>query len=534
MRPGGGWRTALAVLVCGLGVASAAHGQCMLANPSFELAGASGAVFAGWSQFGSVGSSAIATHGAVAARVSGPSTGGWDVSGYWQPLDCAPGQQWTVGVDVRPTSLRPLVGGCRAIVNIEWRNAANALISYESHVVADPSTPRDTSLRATFQSGPAPAGTVSARLLLGVLQSPTDPSPDVIYDRATFVKLTSPSLDELQWSDFPGTQTLAFSGYQWRVKGTGYYGPGPNLFSSAGDAVWVDGAGDLHLTIRQVGGAWYSTEVALTQALGYGDYVFTTLGRLDNFDPVTVLGLFVWEYGPCYDNAFLWWNPYNEFDIEYSRWGSPANPDAQFVAQPADYPGNRHQFNATFSDTSRVSHAFRWLSDRVECRTWRGGPLDESPATTLNTWTYRGPHIPRPDQPRVHMNLWQNNGTPAVPQEAVIEQFAFVSANGALVGVPATRPPPAGVTLSLAGPNPFRASTTLRYAAPAAGDASITVFDVAGRAVRTLLAGPVTAGEHLLAWDGRDDAGRTAPPGLYLCRCRFGATSATARLIRLR
>ena len=66
-----------------------------------------------------------------------------------------------------------------------------------------------------------------------MLQSPTDPIPDVIYDQAMFANIGPPTLDQVQWSDFPGAKTLSFSGRTWRVKGPGYYGPGPNLFSDA-------------------------------------------------------------------------------------------------------------------------------------------------------------------------------------------------------------------------------------------------------------------------------------------------------------
>ncbi len=101
--------------------ANGAQGQCLLANPSFELGGSSGNVFGGWNQFGPVGSPPNATHGSVAARVSGPNLGGWDVAGYWQRLDCAPGESWSVSVDAWHTSTKPLTGQSKAIVNIEWR-----------------------------------------------------------------------------------------------------------------------------------------------------------------------------------------------------------------------------------------------------------------------------------------------------------------------------------------------------------------------------------------------------------------------------
>ena len=54
--------------------------------------------------------------------------------------------------------------------------------------------------------------------------------------------------------------------------------------------------------------------------------------------------------------AFSWWNPYDEIDIEYSRWGNPGNPGAQFVAQPYDYPGNLSQFSANPHGLTRPSN----------------------------------------------------------------------------------------------------------------------------------------------------------------------------------
>ena len=198
---------ALAATVCGLALASGASAECMLANPSFELPGSGGNRFAGWSQFGSVGSSTTAAHGAVAARVSGPNTGGWSVSGYWQQQDAVPGERWSASGLVLHPSSRPLTGQSQAIVNVEWRDAGGNLISYESHPAAVAATPPNVLREFSFETEPAPAGTAAARILLGVLQGPADPVPDAIYDEVRFERLGSPSLDEKQWLDFPGGRT---------------------------------------------------------------------------------------------------------------------------------------------------------------------------------------------------------------------------------------------------------------------------------------------------------------------------------------
>jgi hypothetical protein len=397
------------------------HAQCILANPSFEIAGSGGQVFGGWEQLGDVGSVSFATHGSVAARVSGPDWGGWDVSGIRQQQDSYPGQRWKVAGKVAHSAAHPLTGECRAIVNVEWWDSGG-MMSYESHDVALPSTSTDEYQSFTVLSNPAPSGTVAMRALFAVLQSPTDPPPDVYYDQVTVLSQSYPTLEDMQWNDFPGGRTISFSGRTWRVKGPGYYGPGPNHFSDSASSVWVDGEDRLHMTIRNVGGTWYSTEVALAETLGYGDYIFTTEGRLDLLDQAAVLGMFTWQYGPCYDDGYLWWNPYNEFDIEFSRWGDPVNDIAQFVAQPWDWYGNLDRFDASFSDGEITSHAFRWLPDRVECRSWRGGPVDEAPENMIHSWTYTGPHIPRPEIPRVHVNLWRCCDEPSSNQEVVLDR----------------------------------------------------------------------------------------------------------------
>lgn len=522
----------LAAVVIGAGVSGGpvtVSAQCMLANPSFELAGSNPAVFAGWNQFGPVGSSASAFHGAGAARVTGPNTGGWAVSGFWQSLDCAPGQRWSASVWVRHETVDPLAGQSRALLNIEWRDAGGNLISYESHTAADASTPKDAWRSYSVQSQAAPAGTASIHFLLGVLQGPTDPTPRVLFDIPACLSLGPPTHESLQWNDFPGGRTVNFGGRTWRVKGPGFYGPGPNLFDDSAGAVWVDAWGRLHLSIRNIGGSWYSSEVTLTDALGYGDYVFTTRGRLDLLDPNAVLGLFLWEYGDCYDTAYLWWNPYNEIDIEFSRWGNPAGTNAQFVAQPWDAAGNLFRFTAAFGDDEVTSHAMRWLPQRVEYRSWRGGPDAEGPANMIASWTYEGPHLPRPETPRVHLNLWQL-ATPAAGQEVVFDAFTFRPAcvpGWCVVGVTSPASPAVGLS---AAPNPVVSGTAIRYSVPVAGDVELSVLDITGRRVRRLASGAMRPGEQVVHWNGRDDDGRRVPPGVYLFLLRAPGVVETKRL----
>ncbi|RPJ44096.1 MAG: hypothetical protein EHM19_07310, partial [Candidatus Latescibacterota bacterium] len=68
-------------------------------------------------------------------------------------------------------------------------------------------------------------------------------------------------------------------------------------------------------------------------------------------------------------------------------------------------------------------------------------------------------------------------------------------------------------------PNPFTGSTTLRFAAPAAGGmVRLDVYNVRGERVRVLGEEPVGPGPHAVEWNGRDYRGRALPPGVYFVR----------------
>jgi subtilisin-like proprotein convertase family protein len=83
-------------------------------------------------------------------------------------------------------------------------------------------------------------------------------------------------------------------------------------------------------------------------------------------------------------------------------------------------------------------------------------------------------------------------------------------------------------------PNPFNSSTTVRYRMPREATVNLTLYNTLGQEVRTLISGPVPAGEHVAVWDGRDAHGANAATGMYLVRLEAGGRLATGKLLLLR
>lgn len=65
-------------------------------------------------------------------------------------------------------------------------------------------------------------------------------------------------------------------------------------------------------------------------------------------------------------------------------------------------------------------------------------------------------------------------------------------------------------------PNPFNPVTTIRFTTATTGAVRLTVTDLAGRLVTTLVEGILDGGNHEVVWRGRDMAGNPSPSGVYL------------------
>jgi hypothetical protein len=107
-------------------------------------------------------------------------------------------------------------------------------------------------------------------------------------------------------------------------------------------------------------------------------------------------------------------------------------------------------------------------------------------------------------------------------------------------GVPGREPgrdQKGSVILEQRGPNPFSASTTIRYELPERSRVELAIFDVAGRLVERLEAGWAHAGLHETVWNRSAGEGSRAASGVYFCRLLVessgGFTSSGLKLVVL-
>jgi len=93
---------------------------------------------------------------------------------------------------------------------------------------------------------------------------------------------------------------------------------------------------------------------------------------------------------------------------------------------------------------------------------------------------------------------------------------------------------PANFQLDQNYPNPFNANTTIGYTIQNGGEASLAIYDLAGRKVADFLNGNQSAGNYQVIWDGTDNYGQVVSSGVYFYRLQAEGKSETRRMMLLK
>jgi hypothetical protein len=157
---------------------------------------------------------------------------------------------------------------------------------------------------------------------------------------------------------------------------------------------------------------------------------------------------------------------------------------------------------------------------------WQGAAVDASTAGTMRI-RRTGVRV----QAFIHGELiWEAdlNATPVTYLAIVLQNNGTIDATSVVFddfsvtadAVTAVGDDDAGTRVSFAPPwpNPAAQGTQLSFRLAVAQPLDLSLYDLAGRHVRTLLAGSYPAGPHAVAWDGADGGGRRVAAGTYIWR----------------
>ena len=83
-------------------------------------------------------------------------------------------------------------------------------------------------------------------------------------------------------------------------------------------------------------------------------------------------------------------------------------------------------------------------------------------------------------------------------------------------------------------PNPFNPTTKISYDLPEASVVSLSIYDLMGREIRTMINSEQTAGFKNIQWNGTDNLGKSVPAGMYIYTIQAGEFRQTRKMVLLK
>lgn len=240
------------------------------------------------------------------------------------------------------------------------------------------------------------------------------------------------------------------------------------------------------------------------------------------------------------------------------------NPELDHTLDPEDQcavTGNASSFNIGTDDVDggatrllspvydltgmAVPHVFyyRWYAVNDALDAWQvhvsddGGSswtLLESTTAHENYWQPIDidltPHLGALDQ--VRFRFTAEDPDPGQVVEGALDDFTLYDASPGATGA-GTFAPRLRLDLAQNRPNPFPGATTIDFAIPAQEAVRLSVFDVRGARVATLVDGVLEAGAHRVEWDGQDMGRRRAAAGVYFYRLETKDELRTRKMVRI-
>ena len=83
-------------------------------------------------------------------------------------------------------------------------------------------------------------------------------------------------------------------------------------------------------------------------------------------------------------------------------------------------------------------------------------------------------------------------------------------------------------------PNPFNPTTTINYQLPVNSKVKLSIYNIKGQKVKTLISDQLLAGQHSVVWNGTDDNGKSISSGIYFYKMNTGEYTSIKKMILLK
>ncbi len=100
--------------------------------------------------------------------------------------------------------------------------------------------------------------------------------------------------------------------------------------------------------------------------------------------------------------------------------------------------------------------------------------------------------------------------------------------------IPKVKKLPVQFNLSQNYPNPFNATTIIEYDLPQASSVQLSIFDLNGQKIKSLINQEMNSGSHSAYWDGKNNFGNTVSSGLYIYTISTSNFNSTKKLLYLK
>lgn len=189
------------------------------------------------------------------------------------------------------------------------------------------------------------------------------------------------------------------------------------------------------------------------------------------------------------------------------------------VSGPVQYSGNIYYVNVDFSGTLIYPGGQSAYRKEVQFRMTSAGDWNPN-----NDWSFAG--VPtQPGSPPVKVT--------AIPVYDGGIQVAGVEPNGTLTGIgEGEASVPESITLRQNFPNPFNPATQISYVLNKAGKVELTVYDLLGNRVKTLVNETQSANSYTVTWNGNDERERGVASGVYLYRLHLTTSDGSYAKLR--